>query len=402
MSSDYEPKHLVSRFIAGAAMVAVLISITIMPFARSVTLTAVTLSFLPVAVESVRNFGQFDASAVLGVFGYLLILLSSITCLVLVALRRYASRGRVGVLIDVAGLMLITATAPNYSSAGLTGVLPIIQLGAWPSLGFYEVGYFVAWFSLIIGLVATYHIPRSERRLELTKPVALSETITKPVDEKITQSGYVALDNMLYGGLPTGSSILLTAPPCDEKDMIVRRFMETTLSSNRGCIYLATSLDRVRDLLPRYGRRLQVILCHPRADAISERFPEVRKLKNVDNLTEVNLEFDGAVSSTGGSAQPAVLCLEILDDVLLSHHGATRRWLMDVLGRSKMHQITCLATLNPAMHPLEDSHAVIETFDGHIDLYEAEVQVRPKMLRVKKLAGHAFLDNELLVERSKI
>jgi len=75
---------------------------------------------------------------------------------------------------------------------------------------------------------------------------------------------------------------------------------------------------------------------------------------------------------------------------------------MDILGRSKSSQITCLATLNPAMHSPQESQAVLETFDGHIDLFEGEMQVRPKLIRIRKLAGRRFLDEELLVRKEKI
>jgi hypothetical protein len=94
--------------------------------------------------------------------------------------------------------------------------------------------------------------------------------------------------------------------------------------------------------------------------------------------------------------------LDILDDVLLDHHERARRWLMDILGRGKSTRVTYLATLNPAMHSDQESQAVLETFDGHIELFEGEIQVRPKLIRVKKLAGRKFLDEELLVRRERI
>lgn len=72
---------------------------------------------------------------------------------------------------------------------------------------------------------------------------------------------------------------------------------------------------------------------------------------------------------------------------------------MDILGRSKTNQMTCLAALNPAMHPAEESQTVLETFDGHLDLYEAEIQVRPKLIRVRKLGGRKFMDKRRTSKR---
>jgi hypothetical protein len=54
------------------------------------------------------------------------------------------------------------------------------------------------------------------------------------------------------------------------------------------------------------------------------------------------------------------------------------------------------------MHPVGESQAILETFDGHVELYEAEIQVRPKLIRVRKLRGHEFIDSELRVEKENI
>ena len=148
-------------------------------------------------------------------------------------------------------------------------------------------------------------------------------------------------------------------------------------------------------------KNLHVILCNPQAETIAAPYPEVIKIKTVDSLIQINLEYDNAAAGLS-PGRPAILCLEILDDVLLEHHGATRRWLMDILGRGKGVQMTCLATLNPAMHSAQELQAILETFDGHIDLYEADAQVRPKLIQVRKLGGRTFLDSEIRVEKDRI
>jgi hypothetical protein len=125
------------------------------------------------------------------------------------------------------------------------------------------------------------------------------------------------------------------------------------------------------------------------------------KVKTLDTLTELNLGISNALTNVQSSSG-AVLCLETLDDILLTHHAATRRWLVDILTRTKGSGVTCVATLNVAMHPQTESQGVLETFDGQVDLYEAEVQVRPKLIRVKRLGGRRFVDTELRVDKEKI
>lgn len=339
-----------------------------------------------------------DLISLLGVLGFLLLVVGSLICLVSFSLRFRQRQARLGILTCLIGLLLVTVSLFDYRGDVLAKILAPTQIGVWPSLEFYGIGYIISWIAVLMGALSASRPPsRTPGRSQTTQTV-VARKIPPP---HLLPTGYAALDNMLLGGISSGSSILLTGPPCDEKNMILKRFMETTLANGRGCVYISTSIDHIRDLLSKHGSTMQVILCHPQAETIAASFAEVLKLRNVDNLTEINLAFTQAAAKLS-SGNSSALCLEILDDVLLARHGETRRWLMDILGRSKSNQMTCLATLNPAMHPGGESQAVLETFDGHIDLYEAELQVRPKLIRVRKFGGKKFLDNELVVDREKI
>jgi KaiC/GvpD/RAD55 family RecA-like ATPase len=396
--STSTPKHSSSRsrYTGLAAAVVLLFSIIVPPFVGPTQLLVASrtpLSRLMVALNS-SHFP--DLITVLSLIGVLLLVVGLLIGLVFFGVRYRPRRARVGMTLSAVGLLVITATFFDYSGDVLSIVLHVVQVGVWPSLEFFGTGYLLAWAAIIVGLMATRQLAVESRP---SRPASVVRAQQSQVLERVLPTGYRALDEMLYGGLPVGSSIVLTGPPCDEKNIILRRFIETNLLSNRSCIFISTSLDRVQNLLSKYDRYLHVILCNPHAEIAAAAFPHVAKLKSLDSLTQLNLEYDNAVKMCVG--KPAVLCLEVLDDVLLGHHYSTRRWLMDILGRSKTNQMTCLAALNPAMHPAEESQAVLETFDGHLDLYEAEIQVRPKLIRVRKL-GRKFIDNELRVEKESI
>lgn len=394
MSTATDSENSFSRYIGLAAIVALVFSIMIPPFVASASLvSAIQPSFSQLLQTTLNSQYPVPVAFVSGL-GFLLLVLGSFLGLVFIVFTHQPRRARFGFLICMVGLVLITLSLFDYSGNFASKIFTFIQVGVWPSLEFYGIGYFISWLAVIVGLIATSRVGKKQ-------PQPAKAVVVTQAPENLVPTGYTALDNMLCGGLLLGSSVVLTGPPCDEKKMIVTRFMETALASGRGCIYISNSFDRVRDLLLTHGKDLQVILYHPQADTIAAAYPQVAKVKTVDNLTEINLEFSKALAKVSSGKSP-VLCLEILDDVLLDHHGATRRWLMDILGRSKSNQMTCLATLNPAMHPSGESQAALETFDGHIDLYEAELHVRPKLIRVRKLGGGKFLDNELLVEREKI
>jgi archaellum biogenesis ATPase FlaH len=386
---------LAIRSLGVAAALALLFAITIPPFVGSATLVEKISPFLSGMMQGVALAQYRGLAMVLGSVGFLLLVIGILLGLVFFWFRRGVMKARIGMLLCVIGLLMITAFLFDYSPDNLLKILIPVQVGIWPSLAFYGTGYFIAWIAVIVGLTCT-----KTRPMQAVSYAPAPKTEQFQVPAPMIPTGYKALDGMLNGGLPLGLSIVLTGPPCDEKNLILRRFLETNLGSGRECIFISTSLDRVREMLSKH-KNLHVILCNPQAETIAAPFPEVVKIKSVDSLTQLNLEYDIAAGRLS-SGRPSILCLEILDDVLLEHHGATRRWLMDILGRGKGVQMTCLATLNPAMHSAQELQAILETFDGHIDLYEAEVQVRPKLIQVRKLGGRTFIDSEVRVEKDRI
>ncbi len=398
LSLTNESDSSLSRIIGIIATVVLIFSITIPPFVGTSSLVMAIHPSFSQLLQATVGSRYPDFVTVVSVVGFLMLVLGSFLELVFFGVRYGVRRVRAGVLTCAVGLLFLTGSLFDYSGDISSKVLTVVYVGVWPSLQFYGIGYFMAWLAIITALIATSRTVAGRTRKQQLATVV---TQTPQVAQNLIPTGYVALDNILFGGLFPGSSIVLTGPPCDEKNMLVRRFMETTVTTGRGCVYISSSIDRVRDLLSSHDRYLQVILCHPQAETIATAYPEIATLRTVDNLTEINLQFTKAVAKLS-SNKPPVLCLEILDDVLLDHHRATRRWLMDILGRSKSTEMTCLATLNLAMHSDDESQAVLETFDGHIDLYEAELHVHPKLIRVKKFGGRKFLDNELLVDKEKI
>jgi len=376
------------------ATVVLLFAIIVPPFVGSASLVDKIQPYLSTISQEVASAQLPSLGTLFSLTGFLFLTVGVLLGLIFFGLRFRPRKARAGMVLSAVGLLLVTFSLFDFSGDVISGLFSVVQVGPWPSFGFFGTGYLVAWLAILVALVST------RTRIEVTRSIPQMQIPHPQVVEDTIPTGYVTLDNILYGGLPLGSSIVLTGPPCDEKNLILTRFVETSLAMGRKCVFISTSLDHVRNLL-RYSKSFYVIICNPQADMIAAGHPDVVRMSSVDSLTALNLEYDKAVT-TMRSEKPAVLCLEILDDILLTHHGGSRRWLMDILGRNKTNQITCLATFNPAMHPAGESQAVLETFDGHIDLYEAEVQVRPKLIRIKKLGGRRFLDTDIRVEKDKI
>ena len=156
--------------------------------------------------------------------------------------------------------VLISISLFSYGGNIVSEILTLSWVGRWPELGVFGAGYLVSWVAIIIGFLVS-SVRRGRAQISQYVP---PRPVSQPrILESAVPTGYVALDNVLNGGLPAGISVVLTNPPCDEKDMMIHRLLETALTHNHPCIFISNSLDRVRDLLPKYRRLLFMIICNP-------------------------------------------------------------------------------------------------------------------------------------------
>jgi len=218
-------------------------------------------------------------------------------------------------------------------------------------------------------------------------------------------TGCLHLDSLLFGGIPENYSVVLTSPSSDERQLLIRRFLEAGAKNDQTTYYITTEIGNVADLVEDFQTNFSLILCNPRADVMIKDLPNIVKLKGVGNLTEIDIallkSFRGQnVSQTG----PRRLCITILSDVLLQHHAViTRKWLGGLLADLKARGFTTLAVINPEMHPLEEVQAILSLFEGEIRISEKEThEGLEKTLRIRKLYNQRYLENNLLLTRDKL
>ena len=237
-----------------------------------------------------------------------------------------------------------------------------------------------------------------------------AESITVKVSESMlcgrVPTGYLDLDNLLLGGIPETYAILLTAPSFDERDLLVRNFLEIGARNSETTLYFTIDAHAVKNLGNELPKNFYVFICNPQAGTIIRSLPTVFKLKGVENLTEINIAL---TSATQGMEPPSQgqrrrACLEIVSDVLLQHRAViARRWLSALIPELKSKGFTTMAVLNPRMHPSEEAIAIQDLFDGEISMYEKETRKGPeKFLRVKKMFNQKYLDNELPVRKERL
>jgi KaiC/GvpD/RAD55 family RecA-like ATPase len=218
-------------------------------------------------------------------------------------------------------------------------------------------------------------------------------------------TGYVDLDNLLLGGIPEDYTVILASPSCDERDLLIKRFLEAGIKKGQPTFYITIEATGVRTLAEEFQSHFYVFVCNPRADVMTKSLPNIFKLKGVENLTDIDIALTKNLQTLdSSSSDPRRACIEIISDVLLQHRAVTtRRWLVGLLPDLKSKGFTTLAVMNPQMHPQEDVQAILGLFEGEIRIYERETKEGlQRFLRIRKMYNQRYLESELSVRKERL
>jgi CBS domain-containing protein/KaiC/GvpD/RAD55 family RecA-like ATPase len=218
-------------------------------------------------------------------------------------------------------------------------------------------------------------------------------------------TGYRNLDNLLLGGIPENYAVILTSPSCDERDLLIEKFLETGAKRGEVTFYVTTDPGEVKTLIEEFQSHFYVFICNPQADAITKSFLNVFKLRGVENITDINIALSSAFRTLDvWVKKPRRICIEIISDVLLQHHAVhTRRWLNALIPELRSKGFTTLAVMDPRMHPPQEVRAILGLFDGEINIYKKEAMKGPeKYLKIKKMTGQEYQDSELRLRKEKL
>jgi tetratricopeptide (TPR) repeat protein/KaiC/GvpD/RAD55 family RecA-like ATPase len=221
---------------------------------------------------------------------------------------------------------------------------------------------------------------------------------------KIT-TGFDELDQLLLGGIPEGYAITLTSPSTDEKELLVKKFLEAGTQAGEMVFDITSVAGNVKALVEDYPSNFFLFVCNHQAEAMFQTLPNVFKLKNVENLTDIDIALTKAFRMLkSAETGPKRICIEILSDVLLQHHAVnTRRWLSALLPTLKLKGFTILAVVDPSMHPSDELQAILGVFDGEIRVTEKETPGGTKQtLKIRKLINQKYLDNEVVLRKEKL
>jgi KaiC/GvpD/RAD55 family RecA-like ATPase/tetratricopeptide (TPR) repeat protein len=250
------------------------------------------------------------------------------------------------------------------------------------------------------------------------KPTAITVTVRPTLHAKIGEetisvsilpdrvtTGFADLDTLLFGGIPENYAVVLASPQSNERELLIKHFLEAGAKAHSTTIYLTTEPGNAKALAKEFPSDFFLFVCNPRADAIIQSLPNIFKFKGVENLTEIDIAltkiFRVLDPSKPGSKRA---CIDIISDVLLQHHAViTRKWLSGILADLRLRGFTTLVAINPKMHPPEEFQAILGLFEGEINISEKETAKGiQQVLRIRKMYNQKFLENELALKRESL
>jgi len=247
----------------------------------------------------------------------------------------------------------------------------------------------------------TYLDDLGQTKTSSTRQFTITVQAAKPSFEvqpgRIT-TGYPELDGLLGGGIPEGYAVGLVAPSCDERQLLISRFLEAGVGAGEPAIYVTCEAGNVQAFTKQSPASFNALVCNPQADLMVQNLSNVYKVKGLDSLTEIEIaltKYYRTLDPTQTGLKRA--CIDLVSDVLLQYHAVTtRKWLNGILIGLKAKGFTTLAVINPQMHPPEESQAIRSLFDGEIEITE---NGSAKTLRVRRLVNQRYLDNEIALTK---
>jgi KaiC/GvpD/RAD55 family RecA-like ATPase len=220
--------------------------------------------------------------------------------------------------------------------------------------------------------------------------------------QPVIPTGYGELDRMLAGGIPEGYAVALVSQSYDERDLLIRKIIESTLNSGRLTFYLSNDIARIADLTARFSEKFYAL--SPVADRIALDRANLFKVPDVGDLSNLNISTNQIIEKKSNEAPCKMIVIDLVSDLLLRNKAiTTRRWLSDFVGRRKAAGFTIVATLDPSIAPKEDVQTITGVFDGIIEVFEKELQERSRrFLVIKKMYGREYSDNELILDRKAL
>jgi KaiC/GvpD/RAD55 family RecA-like ATPase len=208
-------------------------------------------------------------------------------------------------------------------------------------------------------------------------------------------------EDLVPSGIPNKYSLLMGAPVCEERNLLVEQFYHEGMKAKSPCFLLTSDLDFAKSINAKYGEKLTVLVANPRADTMTGK-NIVPISTGIQNLTTLNIELVKSVRSVATSG--GKVCLDVLSDILLTHKMlTTRKWVTDLVPRLDEWGFTVIGTFNPALHAAEEAKGLTDLFKGYLEIFDKDFSGKMrKVIVVRKMTDLQFNESELVLDKETL
>jgi len=223
---------------------------------------------------------------------------------------------------------------------------------------------------------------------------ALEITVEEVIIEDRVSTGTEELDSLLLGGIPQEYAVVLSGPPSDQRELIIKNFLRAG-ANEEVTFYITMESDGLENLLEKPNFFL--FLCNPKPKAKIPDLPNVYKLQAKTDITNLGIALTKAYRSIDQSSTKKRVCVEIVSDVLVNQGTKiTREWISGLITDLGAKGFTMLAIIDPEMHPSDQSKALLNLFDGEISITQSDDPLDcKKSILVKKLRNQDYIKNPI-------
>jgi len=214
-------------------------------------------------------------------------------------------------------------------------------------------------------------------------------------------TGTKELDSLLLGGIPEGHAVALIGPPSDEREIIIRKFLEAGVREGQTSFYVTTEATGLQNILKK--SEFCLFLCNPKPKNEVQDSLNIIKLRSKTDINNLSMALARESRNLQAQQNPKRLCIEVVSDVLLEYGAkTTRKWLAELLTDMGSKGFTVLAVVNPEMHTPDQTGALLGLFDGEISLYQTQDPHEcRKSIRIKKLRNQDYIKNPICLTKQK-
>jgi KaiC/GvpD/RAD55 family RecA-like ATPase len=203
------------------------------------------------------------------------------------------------------------------------------------------------------------------------------------------KSGVPRLDDLLYGGFPAGSNILLSGPNFIGKETLCNLFISEGLNRDVPCLYITVDenytkiLARIAEIVPNCNdcekkdaiKYLDLYTIRTNPSLVSMRHPEnVEFLENLRDVEALSIAINKTLDMLSKKGKYYRLVFPISTLLMNMDAMAVIKFLEPINARVKMDSSVALYNINPGLHAERDVEMVRHIMDGTIDFRLTDVR----------------------------